>query len=386
MALSRRGPKTWEIRWELGRDSQGKRLQKSHTFHGSKEEALRYYIQKEAEYRQGIGLTAGDLTIAHLSERWLTDAKAPTVELATLGQYQHAAKRFIVPTLGHILLEDLSPLHVQRALREWQTMLRLSGPPGPVSRRTVRIAYGTLAMMIQQAVQWQLISRNVVLLVDPPKVPKRPDTWWTAEEAAHFLVASQDYLHGMVFVLGLLTGLRLGELLGVRWRDIDWDAGTLTVRQVWTKHKTFKAPKTHRGVRPLKLDPEVLDLLKVHQTAQKRQRVLIGGAYEDYDLICCTGTGKPLLHRNVQRDFDKLVVKTGLPDIRFHDMRHTNASIMRDQGIDFRIIADRLGHAQVAFTIQTYTHAKTDQQADAASKLSGALLTPRKPRRQDPAP
>lgn len=385
MGITKRGAGVWQITWELGKDAQGRRRQESERYHcATKKEALQRYVERQKQLNENIGRDAQRVTIDEVATSWL-HAKALVTRPNTLAQRTYLVDRFIRPTLGSVRIKDLTPLHVQRALQVWLATPRQQSPkkrPDPaetplVSVHTAVKAYQIAAMILDQAVKWEMVSRNVVRLVDPPSIPKRLPTWWSVEEARQFLAVAPSHMHGVVYVLALLTGLRKGELLGLRWQDIDWTAGTLTVRQNQDSHhvREFAAPKTQAGRRTIALDANTLELLRAHQTAQKRQRLAVGPAWQDWDLVCCTGIGSPLSARNVSRDFDKLQTQAGVPRIRFHDLRHTHGSLLREHGADLRIIADRLGHTQVSFTAQVYVHARTDAQQAPATAISQALFS-----------
>ncbi len=383
MGITSRGPKEWQLSWELGKSSTGKRRQKWETFHGTKKDALAYYVARQAELDGGIGADSEHLTMEKLAEHWMADAKTHTVRASTLHSYAYMLRRFILPMLGPIRVDKLTALQCQHALTEWQTMPRKDGhkKKGPMSARTVRYALTVLSMMLDQAVRWQLVNRNVAELVTPPPAKEAETVWWSAEEAAEFLRTASSHMHGVVYALALLTGLRKGELLALRWQDINWAENQLTVVQTlqWTgRHYVFAPPKTSHGRRTIALDAYAVDLLKAQHAAQKRQRLAAGDAYENSDLVCGTGLGRHLRPRNVSRDFDKLQAAAEVPRIRFHDLRHTHASLLLAEGASLRVIADRLGHSQVSFTAQVYAHAAVAAQEQPASALGAKL-------RQSPA-
>lgn len=380
MSIAKVGTGEYLLRWELPADPvTGKRRRRTERFKGSKAAAKEYYISRQRDFNDGIGVETRGLTVGRFAIQWLVDGKI-NIKPRTGDNYRHMLDGFIIPVLGHIPLEDLTALDVQRALRRWQQQPRGDGKSGTVSSRTVENAFRVLHMMLGQAMRWQLIARNVADLVERPKVTRAPAKWWSAEEARQFLGVANTHMHGVVYALALLTGLRKGELLGLRWADVQWKENSLSVRQVLSGKNGqggFQDPKTQAGTRTIYVDDAVIVLLHAQKAAQARQRLLAGEGYQDHDLICATGSGRPLGPRNVSRDFYKLIERAGVPMIRFHDLRHTHASLLREQGADFRVIADRLGHTQVAFTAQIYTHARTDAQKDSTTSLSRSLLGPK---------
>lgn len=379
MSLTRRGPNQYQIQWEIGRDPEtGKRRTISERFHGTRKAALERFVERQRDLNNGVGRERPDVTLRELAADWIAHKQSQGRRAATLRGYEEMLRDFILPRLGPIKVRELTVLDVQRAVHHWTTQPRKDGRTDreTVSPRTVQYAYRTLSTMLKQAMRWQIVSQNVAELVESPSVPRPERSWWSAEQAAQFLGVAQDHMHGIVFALALLTGLRKGELLGLRWQDVDWDANMLTIRQKQDhRHpRTFDAPKSDAGYRTIGLDEETMQLLRAHQTAQKRQRLIAGEAYQDWGLVCATGIGTPLLPSNVRREFNKLIAKANVPKIRFHDLRHTHGSLLRAAGADFRVIANRLGHAQVSFTIQTYTHASTDAQVPSASAVAKSVL------------
>ncbi len=379
MSLTKRGRNEWQIAWELGVDpATGKRRRVSERFHGTKAAALARYVERQQQLNQGIGLRDPHITVAELATEWLTYKRLQGKRPETMRGYEAMVRDYIVPQIGKIQVAELAALDVQRAIHHWATRARKDHRKDlkTISPRRVQYAFRTLSTMLRQAVRWEIVGRNVAEQLEAPTVPKKEAQWWTAEQAAQFLTVAQTHMHGIVWALALLTGMRKGELLGLRWADIDWDAGTLTVRQTQdSRHpKEFGSPKTDAGARTIKLDAGTLDLLKAHRTAQKRQRLMAKKAYQDWGLVCCTGLGTPLNPSNLNRDMNKLIAQAQVPKIRFHDLRHTHGTLLREQGTDFRVIANRLGHAQVSFTMQIYAHASTDAQAKPAEAVSRALL------------
>lgn len=378
MSISRLGPRKWRIVWESGNDPKtGRRHQKIERFSGSKEKAIERYVERQKELNDGIGLR-DHVSIADLAEEWILHKQEQGRKPETIRGYRDMIDHFIVPVLGCIVVEDLTVLDVQRAVRYWRNQPRRDTRQAlkTLSARRVQYAFRTLSTMLEDAVRWDIVARNVARKVEAPTVAKKEARWWTAEEAKRFLEAAQEHMHGIVFVLALLTGMRRGEILGLRWSDIDWDRSVIRVGQVQdARHpKLFHTPKTDAGMREISLDPMAIDLLKAQRAAQNRQRLAVGGAWEDWGLVCCTGRGTPHNPSNLNRTMDRLIAATGVPRIKLHDLRHTHGALFLAVEPNIRILANRLGHTQVSFTIQTYGHAKVEAQAKPAAAVSAALF------------
>jgi integrase len=193
----------------------------------------------------------------------------------------------------------------------------------------------------------------------------------------HLVATAAETRLYLPVLLAVTTGLRLGEILGLRWCDVDMDAGTLTVRQALEETRAaglnFKPPKTHRSKRPVALPSLIVDALRLHKGAQAQQRLLLGPAWKDYGLVCPRDTGEPWSPRIVSKAFEHLAEKAGVPQIRFHDLRHSHASQLLKQGIHFTVVSKRLGHKRPATTLDIYSHLLPGMQEEAAERTDSAL-------------
>lgn len=368
------GPRKWQLRWYLGPTETGGERYAYETFSGTRREAERRWAEEDLRRRQGGSVDAGRLTVGALLDRWLSDHQAGRVRPATLESYTYLIRIYLKPTLGAIPLRRLNVLDVQRAVRGWADGPRRDGRPGHPSARTVHYALAVLRAALQDAMRWRLISTNPAALAEPPRASQPERRWWSADETAHFLAETADRYGAIGWQLAILLGLRKGEVLGLRWGDIDWEKGLVHVRQVRLDPRrnggaAFGPPKTDRGRRTLVADSDTLALLKSHRQAQRVQRIAAGPGWEDHDLVVATGLGRPWNARNLNRSFYQAIKASGAPAIRFHDLRHTHASLLRAAGVDFRVIADRLGHVQVSFTAETYAHADLADQRHAVDAL-----------------
>jgi integrase len=213
--------------------------------------------------------------------------------------------------------------------------------------------------------------------VDAPKIERTKTLQtWTLEEAHTFLkyteTVENDYRH-IAYVLAIFTGMRKGEILGLRWSDVDWDRKTLQVVQ--TVYKTLneapsiQTPKTAGSVRSISVPDNVLDELKTHRKKQNALRLKFGSAYHNNDLICPRPDGKPMDPRGMNEHFEEMCKKSGMQKIRFHDLRHTHATIMLKLGEHPKVVSERLGHKDVHITLNTYSHVLPNMQEDAAKRL-----------------
>ena len=298
-----------------------------------------------------ITFDAGTITVSEYLDRWMKDSVRGTVRLSTVERHEINVRVHINPALGQVKLKSLTPAHVRALHRE-----KLDSGSSPA---TVRKIHSTLHKALAQAVADGLIPRNAADVKAPRPAPDemRP---LSEAEARTFLEAASDERFEALYVLAITTGLRRGELLGLRWDDADLEKGTLRVGRALVREGgryTLGDTKTKRGRRQVNLTPRTVNALKAHRKRQLEERVSLAGLYEDQGLIFATSAGTPIQPENlVKRSFKPLLKKTGLPEIRFHDLRHTCATLLLGRGVHPKIVQELLGHATIAMTLDTYSH------------------------------
>lgn len=256
---------------------------------------------------------------------------------------------------------------------------------GGLSPKSVRNVHVVLRKALGDAVKWNNLPRNVAAFADPPKMRQSGDKemgTWNAQELRAFLdFISEDRLYP-AFYLDANTGMRRGEVLGVRWTDIDLDKGALSVRQTLLcvdYELEFGTPKTARGRRQIALDKGTVTILKAWKKRQLEERIAIGGGYHDeHGLVFTKVDGSPLHPDLFSQTFDRLVSKSGLPRIRLHDLRHTHATMALQANVPVKVVSERLGHASVAITLDVYSHVLPGMQEDAAEKVARLVFGPGK--------
>ncbi len=373
MRLRNRGKNVWQLRWELPRKADGTRHQRTETFHGNKHgaEARWRAVQADLDQNDHAAWSADSLTLRDYLAKWW-EHKAPLLAPSTQSGHQSHMRRYLVPQLGDIPLRKLTALHIDEAMRTWSTQPRQDGKPGTISARTVMYCRSLLGTALQQAVIWDLIPANPIVKVSTPKKDHHELLWWTQEEAAQFLQVSDTHRLAVVFRLALYGGLRLGEVLALRWQDVDFEASTITIAQTASRHGKSRAvigePKTRRSRRTIPCEDTLMQALALRQQAQQIEQQLPGAV--PTELVCTTAQGRLLVPRYVGRLLTRLTNKAHIKVIRFHDLRHTHATWLAQAGVNPRVIADRLGHSQVSFTLQTYVHANLDDQREALKRLA----------------
>ena len=342
-------------------------------FYGKKREVVSgKIIDALADQRKGSLVTARSQTVEQYLTSWLADVVAHTVRQSTHESYSQMIRCHVLPELGKTKLDKLSA-------QQLAALYALKLEHG-LSPRSVQYLHAVLHRALKQAVRWNLVVRNVADLVDAPR-PKRTEIRPLSPAQVQTLVeaARGDRLEAL-YVLAVSAGLREGELLGLRWSDIELSASSLHVsqqaRRVKGKGITFTAPKTDKGRRTVALPWVAVEALKRHRIAQLEERLGAGSEWIDNDLVFANEVGRPIERQNLmRRSFVPLLDRAGLPRIRFHDLRHSAATLLLSQGVHPKVVQERLGHSSIGLTMDTYSHVLPDMQREAAAKLDAIFGT-----------
>ena len=318
----------------------------------------------------GFVSDVGNLTLGEYLDRWLADSLRGTVRASTCERHEINVRVHINPSLGNVRLKGLTPAHVRGLHRE-----KLDSG---LASATVRKIHSTLHKALSQAVSDGLIPRNAADVKAPRPAPEemRP---LSEGEACTFLDvarASGDRFEPL-YVLAITTGLRRGELLGLRWEDVDLERGTLRVGRSLVREEgrhTVGETKTRRGRRQVNLTPRTVNALKAHRKRQLEERMRLAETYKDHGLVFSTSIGTPVNPENlVNRSFKPLLEKAGLPKIRFHNLRHTCATLLLGRGVHPKFVQELLGHATIAITLDTYSHYLPSMGDQASGAMGDAL-------------
>ena len=385
MNISTLGNHAYRLFWELPPGPDGKRRRETRTVHGTWQEAQAAWAKRQGEIDAGQATEPSRMTLAELADRWIDAAKAGDLDVSTLEWYQTLLRVHIKPDLGAMPLRKITPAQLQAY---YKTKLssggRRDGKPGGLSRRTVHALHGLIHSLLKTAYRWEMVPRNVADLVTPPSERAHEARFWDSEQAARFLEAAEANRLWALWALAILTGLRQGELLALRWRDVELEGKALRVRHA-TKRTKDKArrvglPKSEQSRRTISLDDMAVSVLRTHKARQNEERLALGSEYEQNGLVFCTHLGRPLMHRNVLRLHHQLCEKAGVPDIGFHEAtRHTHATLLYAAGADDKTVQNRLGHESASFTKQVYIHAIKARQIAAAEEVGRQVLGKKKP-------
>lgn len=300
-------------------------------------------------------------TLGEYLTRWLADDVQHTRKSRTFQNYSDMARLYIIPTLGRIKVALLQPEHVER--------LHASMLETGLSPKTIRIAHNALHVALKKALDRGTIPRNVADLVTPPRLQHREIEWFEAEQARQLQTIASEGRWGALIAVALATGMRQGEILGLKWGDVDFDAQVIRVARQLGRDGQLDELKNDKHRRGIDIPATTTAILREHKRRQNEERLLVGSEWQDGGLIFCTHRGRPLIWRNVTREYKQLLKLAGLPDRRFHSLRHTNASLLLLQGVHPKVVQERLGHASISITLDIYSHVLPRLGQDAAMRL-----------------
>ncbi|MCW2667750.1 MAG: Integrase [Frankiales bacterium] len=308
-------------------------------------------------------------TVAVWLEHWLTTIAVARVRASTYQGYESKVRQRIVPALGHHRLDRLQPEHVERFYAE----LAAEG----LASATVLQIHRVLSRALKVAVQRGRVARNVCTLVDAPSLQRAEIEPLAGPEARRILVACQGDRNGARWSVALALGLRQGEALGLRWSDVDLDAGLLRVRRALQRLRgqglVFVEPKSRAGRRSIVLPPSLRLALQEHRQAQRAEQVDLGDLWQDHDLVFCQANGGPIDPGADYKAWKRLLARAQVRDARLHDARHTAATLLLLQGVPARVAMQVLGHSQISLTLGTYSHVVPELANEAAAQMEQAL-------------
>ena len=354
---------------DLGWES-GKRRRKY--FYGATEAKVQDALLKaRADHAAGLPVVVERQTLTQYMEDWLENSVKPSVRPLTHEQYSQHVKLYLGPLLGHQRLSKLAPQHVRAFIKR-----KLQDGLSP---RTVQLSLVILRRALSQAVKDGLVARNVAKLVDAPRWKRKEVTPWDAREASRFLLAIKGERLEALYTVALSLGLRRGEVLGLRWSDIDLEAETITIAQALARiggKLQFTEPKSRRSRRTIPLHDGLVAALKAHRRRQSEERLAAGSQWRDNGLVFTTGIGTPLEPRALNADFERIVGNIeDLRRVRLHDLRHACASFMIAQGVHPRVVMELLGHSQISLTMNTYGHVVDEVRREVANQMDAILST-----------
>jgi integrase len=362
-SIHKRSNGNWRAQISLG----GKRL--SHTAKTRTE--CNDWLRKTLDLVDG-GMTysKSEYTLGEFLLEWM-DAKKNSLRPKPAQQYESIIRNDLLPIFGNAKLNKLNLSGFNR----YYARLVAEGR----GARTIRLIHSVLHSALEHATRIGLISRNPCHGAILPRNPTKEMKIFNEDQVTTFLIAAKSSSYKLIYQMAIATGMRQSEILGLKWEDVDWTRSTINVKRqaqyVNGKGIVFMEPKTRAGVRQIALGKTILDELQKHQAKQKEIRKQKGNDWQDNNLIFPTSIGTPISQRNLTRDFLKVIRRTEVPRLRFHDLRHTAASLMINRGIPIMVVSKILGHSKPGVTLNIYAHCVSESQLKAA-KVMEEITTP----------
>jgi integrase len=369
---TKRNPRWFAYHWVM---IEGERRQVSNGPFDRRTDAEKWLRDELQKAREGRPTLPSRITVAELLDEWLA-MRRTALEPNTYNEYVRVVEHRIKPHVGRHKVRDLRPGHVSamlRSLRQPGANRRGTSKRG-LTETSLQHTYATLKSAMEYAVRQQLVAYNVMTNVDRPRREATNITVWSAPELAAFLAHIEDDRLAPLLRLASHTGARRSELLGLRWSHVDLPAATISIARRRTRvgytMVERAGTKTAAGARVIDLDPDTVTALKLWRKAQAEERAAWGTAYADTGYVFTDQSGKPLHADHVANRFDRLVRTANVTTIRFHDLRHTHATLLLKAGVPVHVVAQRLGHSSAALTLSIYSHVLPRQQSAAAAAFA----------------
>lgn len=346
----------------------GKRRERTQVFR-TKREASTALAEWRTDAEKGLLVDRSTRTVAEFLRYWLETHIKPNKSENTYVNYGYHVNGHLIPGLGGIHLQKLSPLHVQ----QFYAAKRAAG----TGTRTVQMCHLRLSQALKVAVQLGLVPRNVCDVVAAPKHTYKTKQIWTPDEIQRFVATAAQSHYGPIWFLIATTGMRRGEALGLRWRDVDWINTTMAIQQanvMISGRMRRSAPKGSSSRRAIPISPDIMELLREHKVRQNERRLQLGDVWADNDLVFPSEVGTPVMASNLIREYRALTERAGVPYITIHGIRHTFATLAITSGEDVKTLSDILGHSKTSITTDIYGHVMAHRKVELSHNLSRLVL------------
>lgn len=372
----------WLVRVQT-RLSTGKRKSVSKQVRGTKKDAEKFLTAWLRDMDKGIFVEPSNQTLNQYLEVWLETIAQPRLHPRTFGDYKDIVRLYIRDSIGETKLSELKAVQVQKMYGELQTKRNLSP-------RRVRYAHSVLSSALKKAVELDILSRNVCQFVQLPKQTRKEMDVLNKEECGAFLTALDGERLAPLFSFALATGTRPEEYSALQWKDVDLEKGTAVIRRALITHRTgggwhFNEPKTKQSRRSIPLPASITKELKAHRKTQLAERLKLGQAWQDFDLVFPSEVGTPLNPSRVTRVFKRTIIKANIrtfekdkktfTSLRLYDLRHTTATLLLQAGINPKIVSERLGHSTITLTMDVYSHVLPNMQQSASDELEAMIFS-----------
>jgi len=367
---------SWQIVIENGVDIKGERKRIYKTIKGTKKEAQKVMNEMLNDLNKGTFIEPKKVNLAEYLDEWMKTYVEPSLAKTTIESYKANIYGHIIPNIGDIEIQKLNPIDIQKFYNKLMTE-KNPRTKKPLSTRTIEHIHANLNAALKQAVKLNLISKNPVEAVNKPKVKDYKAEVYTEDEVKKLLKYVKSTRLELPVALAVGLGLRRGEVLGLKWDSIDFENKMLKVESnlVYAEGKVFlKEPKSSAGERALVAPDSILEVLKKHKKEQSVYRLMLGGEYKNNNLVCCEEDGRPTIPGTLSHRFTRFLVEHDLKEIRFHDLRHTHASLLLKYGISAKVASTRLGHSSIGITLDLYSHVYNEVEVEAANKIEAGIF------------
>ena len=393
-SIEKRGKNSYRLTVSEGFDLNGKPMIHRKTVHGTKKDAEVELAKFVTEVQNGLVIDGKSLKFSEFTEIWKRDYGSKELAPSTYKRYYRMLETRLLPYWGHFYINKIKPTDIMKfydLLEKDTQLVRKKGNNGsktkkPLSGKTILEHHRLLRAMLHKAVYWQLIVANPAERVQPPKARKPKRRSYDDEQTKILLenlelLSSEDTKYKVAIILTVFTGVRLGELMGLEWTDVDFKNGIISINrssQYLSDMGVFtKVPKTESSIREIAIPEFIISLLEEYKLWYEEQKSVYGELWTNSDRLFVQADGKPMHPSTISKWFVKYVGQIGLPVINFHGLRHTNASLLVAQNIDIAVISARLGHAQISTTLDFYVHPLLSHNRKAGYALENLLLPTR---------
>ena len=393
-SIEKRGKNSYRLTVSEGFDLNGKPMIHRKTVHGTKKDAEVELAKFVTEVQNGLVIDGKSLKFSEFTEIWKRDYGSKELAPSTYKRYCRMLETRLLPYFGHFYINKIKPTDIMKfydLLEKDTQLVRKQGNNGaktkkPLSGKTILEHHRLLRAMLHKAVYWQLIVANPAERVQPPKARKPKRRSYDDEQTKILLenleqLSIEDTKYKVAIILTVFTGVRLGELMGLEWQDVDFKNGIISINrssQYLADMGVFtKVPKTESSIREIAIPKFIISLLEEYKLWYEDQKSFYGELWTNSDRLFVQVDGKPMHPSTISKWFLKYVAQIGLPVINFHGLRHTNASLLVAQNIDIAVISARLGHAQISTTLDFYVHPLLSHNRKAGYALENLLLPTR---------
>ena len=393
-SIEKRGKNSYRLTVSEGFDLSGKPMIHRKTVHGTKKDAEVELAKFVTEVQNGLVIDGKSLKFSEFTEIWKRDYGSKELAPSTYKRYCRMLETRLLPYFGHFYINKIKPTDIMKfydLLEKDTQLVRKQGNNGaktkkPLSGKTILEHHRLLRAMLHKAVYWQLIVANPAERVQPPKSRKPKRRSYDDEQTKILLenlelLSIEDTKYKVAIILTVFTGVRLGELMGLEWQDVDFKNGIISINrssQYLADMGVFtKVPKTESSIREIAIPEFIISLLEEYKLWYEEQKAIYGELWTNSDRLFVQADGKPMHPSTISKWFVKYVGQIGLPVINFHGLRHTNASLLVAQNVDIAVVSARLGHAQISTTLDFYVHPLLSHNRKAGYVLENLLLPTR---------